>query len=201
MGPPKIGNPYLFFLLLPVQILSGGLECDLSLRPAPLSFSPSHQMENDASKVGWGAYAHSNSFTQGKWSITEAKLHINYLELFAVLLGTKALFPGSSITSLMILCDNISAVNYIYRMGGTKSCANSLVLRDYSLSQHWAKKQILPWFRYIRPDTMSRVFLDNHKYFLSHMALPSLLSNRLLPRFRPLCCLHSSSFITLLPFT
>ena len=47
---------------------------------------------------------------------------------------------------------------------------------------------------------MSRVFLDNHKYFLSHMALPSLLSNRLLPRFRPLCCLHSSSFITLLPF-
>ena len=125
-------------------------------------------MENDASKVGWGAYAHSNSFTQGKWSITEAKLLKNSLELFSVLPGTKALFPGSSITSLMILCDNISAVNYIYRMGGTKSCANSLVLRDYSLSQHWAKKQILPWFRYIRPDTMSRVFLDNHKYFLSH---------------------------------
>ena len=44
------------------------------------------QVFTDASKEGWGA--HLNDFTaRGTWSLPESKLHINYLELQAVLLA------------------------------------------------------------------------------------------------------------------
>ncbi|CAL4197302.1 unnamed protein product [Meganyctiphanes norvegica] len=106
------------------------LECDLDLRPARLtSFSPSHRMETDASLVGWGAYLHSGSYTQGRWSASESKLHINYLELKAVLLAIQSLLPGFSEVSLLVLCDNTPTVCYINHMGGTKSrflCASPL---------------------------------------------------------------------------
>ena len=46
------------------------------------------QIFTDASKEGWGA--HLNEFTaRGDWSLPESKLHINYLELKAVLLALK----------------------------------------------------------------------------------------------------------------
>ena len=173
-GPPTNWDSKIFLSPLACSDLKWWLECDLSLRPAPLaSFSPSptHQMETDASKVGWGAYAHSKSFTQGKWSTSEAKLHIIYLELWTVLLGIKALFRDSSPISLLILCDNTSAVNYINRMGGTKSkflCNLALELWDYCLSHNmWLKAVYLRGSENVRADTLSRVFSDNHDYSLS----------------------------------
>ena len=171
-GTPTNWDSKIVLSPLACSDLKWWLECDPSLRPAPLAaFSPTDQMETDASKVGWGAYAHSNSFTQGKWSITEAKLHINYLELWTVLLGIKSLFRGSSPISLLILCDNISAVNYINRLGGTKSkylCKLALELWDHCLSNNiWPKAVYLPGSDNVRADTLSRVFSDNHDYFLS----------------------------------
>ena len=171
-GPPTNWDSKIILSPLACADLEWWLECDLSLRPAPLaSFSPTHQMETDASKVGWGAFAHSNSFTQGKWSPKEAKFHINFLELWTVLLGIKALFRVSSPISLLILCDNTSAVNYINRMGGTKSkflCNLALELWDYCLSHNiWLKAVYLRGSENVRADTLSRVFSDNHDYFLS----------------------------------
>ena len=44
------------------------------------------QIFTDASKEGWGA--HLNECTaRGSWSVTESKLHINYLELKAVFIA------------------------------------------------------------------------------------------------------------------
>ena len=146
--------------------------CDLSLRPSPLaSFSASHQMETDASLKGWGAFSHSNLYTQGKWSKKEAKLHINYLELLAIFLGIKALFPGNTTISLLIRCDNTPAVNYINHMGGTKSkflCSLSLEIWDYCISHNiWLKAVYFRGSENILADTLSREFSDNHDYFLS----------------------------------
>ena len=91
--------------------LTWWLGCDLTLTPSPLApFTPSHQMETDASLEGWGAYSHSTRFTQGRWNAAESKLHINYLELKAIFFGIKALFPGSSPISLLVHSDNIPAV-------------------------------------------------------------------------------------------
>ena len=148
------------------------LNCDLSLPPSSLaSFSPTHQIETDASLKGWGAYSHSSSFTQGKWSTHESHFHINYLELLAVFLGIQSLFPGSSPISLLALCDNVSAVRYINRKGGTRSrklCTLSLSLWDYCLSHNIQLRAV--YHRgsdNVRADDLSRNFKDNHDYHLS----------------------------------
>ena len=144
----------------------------MPLRPSSLaSFSPSHRMETDASLVGWGAFQHYGSFTQGRWSSSESKLHINFLELKAVFLGVQALFPGSSPTSLLVLCDNTPTVSYINHMGGTRSrplCDLALELWDYCLSHNiWLKAVYHRGSDNVHADELSRVFSDNHDYCLS----------------------------------
>ena len=148
------------------------LECDINLPPSSLtSFSPTHQMETDASLAGWGAFANSESFTQGKWSNSESRLHINCLELKAVILGIQSLFSSSTPISLLVRCDNISAVRYINHKGGTKSknlCALSLYLWDYCISHNIQLRAV--YYRgsdNIRADELSRKFIDNHDYYLS----------------------------------
>ena len=148
------------------------LGCDLTLPPSPLApFSPSHHMETDASLTGWGAFSHTSRFTQGKWSASESKLHINCLELKAIFFGVKALFPGSSPISLLVHCDNIPAVRYVNHMGGTRSknlCALSLELWDYCLSHNiWLQAEYFCGRDNTRADRLSREFLDNHDYHLS----------------------------------
>ena len=149
------------------------LECDMTLRSSPLSpFSPTHQIETDASLKGWGVFQHSNSFAQGRWSSSEANLHINYLELLAVFLGIRSLFKGFSPISLLVLCDNIPTVRYINYMGGTKShflCQLALDLWDYCLSHNiWLKAVYFRGSDNVNADRLSRFFSDNHDYFLSN---------------------------------
>ena len=148
------------------------LGCDLSLTPSPLApFTPSHHLETDASLEGWGAFSHSKKFTQGRWTATESRLHINYLELKAIFFGIKALFPGSSPLSLLVHCDNVAAVRYVNYMGGTRSkhlCAIALELWDYCLSHNiWLRAVYYCGSDNIRADRLSRVFSDDHDYHLS----------------------------------
>ena len=139
------------------------LECDMILRPSPLSpFSPTHQIETDASLKGWGVFQHSSSFAQGRWSSSEAKLHINYLELLAVSLGVKSLFKSFAPISLLVLCDNIPTVRYINYMGGTKShylCQLALDLWDYCLFHNiWLKAVYHRGSDNVNADNLSRYF-------------------------------------------
>ena len=158
------------------------LKCDPCLPPSSLSsFSHEYQMETDASLVGWGAYSHASSFTQGRWSVSESRCHINYLELMAVFLGIKALFPDSSNFSLLVLCDNVSAVGYINHKGGTKSrvlCDLSLSLWDYCVSRNIQLRAV--YYRgsdNVRADDLSRRFTDNHDYHLSEFWFSKLQSS------------------------
>ena len=191
------------------------LACDVIPPPSTLApFSTTHIIETDASLLGWGAYSHSSLFTQGRWSPTEAKWHINYLELKAVFLGIRSLFPGSFPLSLLVKCDNISAVCYINNKGGTKSkslCLLSLRLWDYCLSHNIQLRAV--YYRgpdNSRADSLSRFFSDNHDYFLSYAVFSSLLSrlnvsldidlfasrlNHLLPRYSSLLPDPGSEFV------
>ena len=52
------------------------------------------QIVTDASKEAWGAHmdtwgAHKRTHGKGSWSLPESKLHINYIEIKAVLLALK----------------------------------------------------------------------------------------------------------------
>ena len=78
------------------------------------------QIFTDASKEGWGA--HLNEFTaRGSWSVPESKLHINYLELKAVLLALKE-FQSLCVGKIVLVAtDNTTVVAYINKEGGMRS--------------------------------------------------------------------------------
>ena len=56
--------------------------------------------------------------THNKWS---PEWHINVKELMAVFYGLKALYMGKQGLHILLQIDNVTAVSYISKMGGTKS--------------------------------------------------------------------------------
>ena len=78
------------------------------------------QIFTDASKEGWGA--HLGDFTaSGTWSVPESKLHINFLELKAVLLALKRFQHLVQGKVVLIATDNTTLVAYINKEGGMRS--------------------------------------------------------------------------------
>ena len=74
----------------------------------------------DASQKGWGA--HLNEIVlSGLWSNKEAQLHINVLELKAVLLALKGFQEHLQGQRVLICSDNSTVVSYLNKEGGTHS--------------------------------------------------------------------------------
>jgi len=51
------------------------------------------------------------------WSHSESQHQINYLEMFAILLGLQSLAKDKSNTHIRIMCDHATAVNVSNHMG------------------------------------------------------------------------------------
>ena len=81
---------------------------------------PQHIITTDASLSGWGAEYQGIS-TGGMWTDSEAKNHINYLEMLAIHLGLLTFAKNMNSTHIRIMCDNTSAVNIINHMGTSHS--------------------------------------------------------------------------------
>ena len=78
------------------------------------------QIFTDASKEGWGA--HLNKHTARRtWSLPESKLHINYLELKAVLLALNEFQDLCSDKIVLVATDNTTVVSYMNKEGGMRS--------------------------------------------------------------------------------
>ena len=92
-------------------------------------------LQSDASLEGWGGVLGERS-VKGIWSTEEKLLHINELEMLAVLNCLKALQPQIQNRSVLCQVDNSTVVCYINKQGGTKSA--SICLRVWELL-HWAK--------------------------------------------------------------
>ena len=74
----------------------------------------------DASNAGWGAHIDKDS-VKGQWSHQEQHLHINLLELKAVLLALQHFLPRCREKQVLIASDNTTVVSYINKQGGTHS--------------------------------------------------------------------------------
>ena len=90
----------------------------------------------DACIKGWGAHMDEHA-VQGLWSPEESVLHINVLEMRAVVLAIQA-FPTTPGDVVMISSDNTTVVAYINHQGGTRS--KSLWLETLQLFQLAMKK-------------------------------------------------------------
>lgn len=90
----------------------------MSLHPPPIDMT----ITTDASTKGWGAVS-LEIRAGGRWSSSEAMLHINYLELKAALLAIQSFDKGQAQMPrhLRLLMDNSTAVAYINKNGGTRS--------------------------------------------------------------------------------
>ena len=78
------------------------------------------QIFTDASNEGWGA--HLGDFTaRGVWSPLEGRLHINFLEMKAVLLALRQLEHLCKDQIVLVATDNTTVVSYINKQGGMRS--------------------------------------------------------------------------------
>ena len=108
---PQSLHPHLRWWLNPNNVLKGQ-----PLHPLQHAL----QLFTDASNEGWGA--HLGDFTaRGLWSTQESALHINLLELKAVLLALKQFERLCWNQTILVCSDNTTVVSYINKEGGMKS--------------------------------------------------------------------------------
>ncbi|XP_056388255.1 uncharacterized protein LOC130283090 [Hyla sarda] len=119
-------------------------------------------IESDASRLGWGARCGEIS-TEGTWSALEVDLHINALELLAAFFAVKSFMPRSSNCCVLLRMDNVAAVQYVNRLGGTRS----KILADLA-KEFWhfcLARNIIPVAEYI-PGVSNTVADWNSRYLL-----------------------------------
>ena len=78
------------------------------------------QLFTDASNEGWGAHL-GDSTARGIWSSIESRLHINFLELKAVLLALQKFEHLCRDQIVLVATDNTTVVSYINKQGSMKS--------------------------------------------------------------------------------
>ena len=97
------------------------LDPDKVLKGQPLHpLQHALQLFTDASNKGWGAHL-GECTARGLWSKSEDDLHINLLELKAVLLALKQFEQLCWSQTILVCTDNTTVVSYINKEGGMKS--------------------------------------------------------------------------------
>jgi hypothetical protein len=114
-------------------------------------------------RLGW------NHIIHGRWSMTERHLHINILELKAVLFAIKA-FKDLKNQLILIKTDNTTTLAYINHQGGTTSIDLSMIaeeLWNLCLERNInIKAEHIPGSLNLLADKASRMKLDRHDWKL-----------------------------------
>ena len=114
--PPRRSDPLVIANLLrhwqDLRFLTSGIPIR--------TFQAEFTILTDASTQGWGALM-GDSQISGTWTRTDRKLHINWLELKAVVSALKHWAPVLQGHQVMISTDNSTVVSYINKQGGTRS--------------------------------------------------------------------------------
>ena len=82
-----------------------------------------------ASKRRWGATTQGVQ-TGGPWSRLEFRMHINCLEALAAFLAIKSFVPDRRSMKILLRMDNMSAVTYENKLGGTVSQNLTALTKD-----------------------------------------------------------------------
>ena len=134
---------------------------------AIISSGPDMIIQTDASKAGWGAHREGRPLSEGVnglWSVHEQTSQINLLELRAAEFAIKALAKGMTNIHIHLKMDNIVALTYINKLGGTRS--DQMVEATRSLWQHCLQHRIhvtaeyLPGVQNQIADKLSRQYDD-----------------------------------------
>ena len=126
-------------------------------------------LTTDASLDGWGAVFDEIAIG-GRWTKTEASLHINALELKAVLLALESFCKTMHDDHIRVKSDNVTAVTYINKMGGTKSKSCNMITKliwEFCMKRNLLiSAEHLPGVNNIQADLASRKFNDDIEWSL-----------------------------------
>ena len=96
--------------------------------------SPSVNLITDASLHGWGAHVEPRALiAQGVWSLQESQLHINNLEMIAVIRAITQFQDVLRNHAVLLSTDNATVVSYIRKQGGTHSRSLYLLTQELLL--------------------------------------------------------------------
>lgn len=154
--------------------------CIAPLPPVPMKpVQSTVTVHTDASLTGWGMSSSDGSVASGSWSASERSLHINYLELYSVLLSVNCLIPKFDNSHIHIVTDNSTTMFYINKMGGTRSptlCALALEIWNLCISHNvWLSASHIPGVNNTEADNFSRASPNIHDYGLNQIAFDDLL--------------------------
>jgi hypothetical protein len=134
---------------------------------------PEHELFTDASLSGWGAKM-ADATTGGQWASNEV-VHINFLELQAVLFGLQSLCDKLHNTHIRLRIDNTMAVACINKCGSTKIHLLDITQRIWE----WAELRnitlsaaYIPGCDNVEADAASRQFNIDTEW----MVLPQIFS-------------------------
>jgi len=146
------------------------LDKKIQLQSPLLPRTPSMTIESDASNTGWGA-CQGHHQTRGKWALEEARHHIDYLELLAAFLALQCFAKHSSGVTIQMKLDNVTAVTYINKLGGTHSqiiCQLALRMWDWCIQRDiFLVAEHLPGRDNITADRESRSTRDRCDWMLN----------------------------------
>ena len=133
-------------------------------------FSPSITLYSDASLLGWGGWTSDGLESFGSWSTEERDLHINVLEMMAVLFLFRCFFASSHDCSIAVRSDNCTVVAYINHQGGPTSrevCDLALELWQFCVDRCiMVRASHIEGVRNVKADALSRRLARDHAYFL-----------------------------------
>ena len=147
--------------------------------------SPSHYLHCDASMDGWGTFLDNKSqSTQGRWSLQEQEMHINVLEMKAILFGLTSLCKDTNGVHIQVKSDSSTAVSYINNQGGsvlslleiTKQIWFWCINRNLFISAVH-----IPGKDNIIPDNLSRCFKDTSEWKLKVSIFRKILKQFFVP--------------------
>ena len=142
-------------------------------------------IETDASKSGWGGVLRSPTFmkTGGLFSESESDLHINILELMAILFSLGALCDKFSFVHIRIMSDNSTAVCGINKRGSCKDKLHKVIKQIWfwALERNiWLSAVHIPGSENVDADFESRNCSSSYEWCLDHSVF-SLIMKRLGP--------------------
>jgi ribonuclease HI len=131
---------------------------------------PDVVMHTDASSLGWGASLEGEQ-SQGVWNQEEKTLHINSLELYAVLLALKSLCVKQEGKHIRLRVDNMTAVHYISNIGGVRAVMCNKIAKEiwvWCMHRHiWLSVAFIKRVDNCEADHLSRVFEKRTEWMLS----------------------------------
>ena len=113
----------------------------------------------------------NNNRTGGPWTLQESTFHINYLELLAAFLAIKTFAKGQEDIQIDLQMDNMSALTYINKRGGTQSPSLTILAKEcwtwYMDRRITLTAQHLPGKQNVIADEESRIIKDRWDWMLN----------------------------------